>query len=82
MKHEYDLADRLSNLKPSPTLKLASRAREMKANGIDVRDFTGGEPDFDTPEPIKDAAIAALKSGFTKYTAVGGIPELKSAIIE
>jgi aspartate aminotransferase len=82
MKHEYDLADRLSNLKPSPTLKLASRAREMKANGIDVRDFTGGEPDFDTPEPIKDAAIAALKSGFTKYTAVGGIPDLKSAIIE
>ena len=82
MNHSYHLADRLSNLKPSPTLKLASRAREMKANGIDVRDFTGGEPDFDTPEPIKDAAIAALKAGFTKYTAVGGIPELKSAIIE
>ncbi len=82
MNHKYHLADRLSNLKPSPTLKLASRAREMKAQGIDVRDFTGGEPDFDTPEPIKDAAILALRSGFTKYTAVGGIPELKAAIIE
>ncbi len=82
MKHEYHLADRLSNLKPSPTLKLAGRAREMKAKGIDVRDFTGGEPDFDTPEPIKEAAIEALKAGFTKYTAVGGIPELKAAISE
>ncbi|MDA8150860.1 MAG: pyridoxal phosphate-dependent aminotransferase [Leptospirillum sp.] len=82
MNLKYHLADRLSNLKPSPTLKLASRAREMKAQGIDVRDFTGGEPDFDTPEPIKDAAILALRSGFTKYTAVGGIPELKAAIIE
>ncbi len=76
------LASRLSLLKPSPTLLLAARARELKMQGIDVLDFSGGEPDFDTPDPIKHAAIQALEEGFTKYTAVGGIPELKEAIKE
>ena len=76
------LASRLSLLKPSPTLLLSARARELKAKGIDVLDFSGGEPDFDTPAPIKDAAVKALEEGFTKYTAVGGIPELKEAIRE
>ena len=76
------LASRLSLLKPSPTMLLAARARELKQQGIDVLDFSGGEPDFDTPEPVKTAAIKAIEEGFTKYTAVGGIPELKEAIRE
>ncbi len=76
------LASRLSLLKPSPTLLLAARARDLKQQGIDVLDFSGGEPDFDTPEPVKKAAVMALEEGFTKYTAVGGIPELKEAIRE
>ena len=76
------LASRLSLLKPSPTLLLAARARDLKQQGIDVLDFSGGEPDFDTPDPIKKAAVKALDEGFTKYTAVGGIPELKEAIRE
>jgi aspartate aminotransferase len=76
------LASRLSLLKPSPTLLLAARARELKQQGIDVLDFSGGEPDFDTPEPVKNAAVKAIEEGFTKYTAVGGIPELKEAIRE
>ncbi len=76
------LASRLSLLKPSPTLLLSSRARELKSRGIDVLDFSGGEPDFDTPDPVKQAAVKALSEGFTKYTAVGGIPDLKEAIRE
>ncbi len=76
------LASRLSLLKPSPTLLLSSRARELKAKGIDVLDFSGGEPDFDTPAPIKEEAVKALAAGFTKYTAVSGIPDLKEAIRE
>jgi len=76
------LASRLSLLKPSPTLLLAARARDLKQQGIDVLDFSGGEPDFDTPAPVKTAAIKAIEEGFTKYTAVGGIPELKEAIRE
>lgn len=78
---EY-LASRLSLLKPSPTLLLAARARELRQQGIDVLDFSGGEPDFDTPSPIKAMAVKAIDDGFTKYTAVGGIPELKEAIRE
>jgi len=76
------LASRLSLLKPSPTLLLSSRARELKSRGIDVLDFSGGEPDFDTPEMVKQAAVKALSEGFTKYTAVGGIPDLKESIRE
>jgi aspartate aminotransferase len=74
------LAARARRLTPSPTLALAARARALRAQGIDVLSFTAGEPDFDTPERVKEAAIRALREGQTKYTDSGGIPELKSAI--
>ena len=74
------LAERARRLTPSPTLALSARARALRAQGIDVLSFTAGEPDFDTPERVKDAAIRALREGKTKYTDAGGIPELKSAI--
>lgn len=73
-------AQRVEKIKPSPTLALNARAKKMQAEGIDVINFTCGEPDFDTPEHIKLAAVAALKEGFTKYTPSGGIAELKDAI--
>lgn len=76
------LAKRLKSVKPSPTLSLNAKARALAAKGADVLSFAAGEPDFDTPQHIKDAIKAALDSGFTKYTATGGIPELKSAIVE
>ncbi len=75
------VAERVKGIKPSTTLAVDARAKAMKAEGIDVVGFGAGEPDFDTPENIKDAAIRALKSGFTKYTPVGGTDELKDAII-
>jgi aspartate aminotransferase len=74
------LAERARRLTPSPTLALAARARALRAQGIDVLSFTAGEPDFDTPERVKDAAIRALREGLTKYTDAGGIPELRAAI--
>lgn len=76
------LAERTKKIKPSATLAVDSRAKELKAKGMDVINFGVGEPDFDTPEHIKEAAIKAIKDGFTKYTPVGGIDELKEAIIE
>src|SRR3989337_4505348 len=76
------LTKRAQSIKPSPTLAITAKANRMKAEGIDVVGFGAGEPDFDTPDNIKEAAIKAIKSGFTKYTAVGGIDELKDAIIE
>jgi len=75
------LAKRISSISPSPTLTINAKAKSMKASGIDVVNFGVGEPDFDTPRHIKGAAIRAIEEGFTKYTAVGGIPELKEAII-
>jgi aspartate aminotransferase len=74
------LADRLKTLAPSPTLAMQARARAMRAQGVDVISFGAGEPDFDTPRRIKDAAIRAIESGQTKYTEVGGIPELRAAV--
>ena len=74
------LAERARRLTPSPTLALSARARALRAQGIDVLTFTAGEPDFDTPERVKEAAIRALREGKTKYTDAGGIPELKAAI--
>lgn len=74
------LAKRLKAIKPSPTLSLNAKAKALAAKGADVVSFAAGEPDFDTPKHVKDAAIAALNAGFTKYTATGGIPELKAAI--
>ncbi len=75
------LTERVQRIKPSPTLKIDSLAKAMQAEGKDVVGFGAGEPDFDTPDFIKQAAIDALKAGKTKYTPVGGINELKDAII-
>jgi aspartate aminotransferase len=74
------IADSLSRIKPSATIAVTSKARELKAAGRDVIGLGAGEPDFDTPDNIKDAAIAAIRRGETKYTAVDGIPELKKAV--
>ena len=74
------LADSLSRVKPSATIAVTSKARELKAAGRDVIGLGAGEPDFDTPDNIKQAAIKAIQDGKTKYTAVDGIPELKQAI--
>ncbi len=76
------LSSRARNLKPSPTLAITAKAKSMTAQGIHVISFGAGEPDFDTPDNIKKAAIRAIESGFTKYTAAGGIDELKDAVIE
>ena len=74
------LAESLNRIQPSPTIAVTSKARELKAAGRDVIGLGAGEPDFDTPDNIKDAAIAAIKRGETKYTAVEGIAELRDAI--
>ena len=74
------LSDTLDRVKPSPTIAVTNKAAELKAAGHDVIGLGAGEPDFDTPQHIKDAGIAAIISGKTKYTAVDGIPELKQAI--
>jgi aspartate aminotransferase len=76
------LSATLSRVKPSPTIAVTTKAAELKAAGRDIIGLGAGEPDFDTPQNIKDAAIAAITSGKTKYTAVDGIPELKKAICE
>ena len=76
------LAERLRRIKPSPTIAVSTKASELKAAGRDVISLGAGEPDFDTPDNIKDAAIAAIRRGETKYTAVDGTPELKAAICE
>lgn len=76
------LSERVKKIKPSPTLAMDARAKAMKAQGMDIVNFGVGEPDFDTPEHVKEAAIKAIRDGFTKYTPVGGIDELKEAIIE
>ena len=75
------LAQRVSRIQPSPTMAMAARAKALAAQGIEVIDFGVGEPDCDTPDAIKDAAIAAIKAGFTKYTPPSGTDELKQAII-
>ena len=75
------LASRLSAIKPSPTIAVSNMASEMKAAGKDVIGLGAGEPDFDTPVHVKEAAIAAMNAGKTKYTAVDGIAELKAAIV-
>jgi len=75
------IADRLSVIKPSPTIAVSTKAAELKAAGRDVIGLGAGEPDFDTPEHVKEAARKAIADGKTKYTAVDGIPELKEAIV-
>ena len=76
------IADRLATIKPSPTLAVVKRVSELKAQGRDVIGLGAGEPDFDTPEWIKDAAVAAMKKGQTKYTPVEGTADLRKAIVE
>ncbi len=76
-----ELSKRVLAIKPSPTLAVTARAAKLKAEGKDIIGLGAGEPDFDTPQHIKDAAIAAINEGFTKYTAVGGTPSLKQAVI-
>jgi aspartate aminotransferase len=76
------LAARVNKITPSPTLAMTATAKAMAAQGIDVVDFSSGEPDFDTPEPVKAAAEAAIRAGFTKYTPSSGTDELRQAIIE
>jgi len=76
------LSKTLDRVKPSPTIAMSTKAGEMKAAGKDVISLSAGEPDFDTPNNIKDAAIAAIDAGKTKYTAPDGIPELKQAICD
>ena len=78
----YRISRRAASLTPSLTLAIDSKAKQMKAEGQDVVGFGAGEPDFDTPQHIKDAAVKALAAGFTKYTPAAGIPELRQAIAE
>src|ERR1700733_15378401 len=77
-----EISARAAQLTPSLTLSIDSKAKAMKAEGLDVCGFGAGEPDFDTPEHIKAAAIASLEAGFTKYTPSSGIPELRQAIAD
>ena len=74
------LAERIGQIKPSLTLAVDTKAKAMKKAGLDMVSFGVGEPDFDTPEHIKEAAIQAIRDGFTKYTPVSGIDELKEAV--
>ncbi|EMH79784.1 aspartate/tyrosine/aromatic aminotransferase [alpha proteobacterium HIMB114] len=76
------LSSSLSRIKPSPTIAVTQKARELKEKGVDVISLGAGEPDFDTPDNVKEAAIRAINSGDTKYTAVDGTPKLKEAIIK
>jgi aspartate aminotransferase len=79
---EVKLSHRVQAVRPSPTLAVNARARTLKAEGRDILDLSAGEPDFDTPDFVKAAAIRAIEEGFTKYTAVDGTAELKRAIVE
>ena len=81
MSWSIPLAQRVISLKPSPTLAVDAKAKALKAQGADIINLSAGEPDFDTPDHIKEAAIKAIKDGFTKYTPVAGIVELRQAII-
>jgi aspartate aminotransferase len=78
----YKISKRAASLTPSLTLAIDSKAKQMKADGLDVVGFGAGEPDFDTPQHIKDACAKALAAGFTKYTPAAGIPELRAAIAD
>ena len=75
------IANRLSNIKPSPTLSITQKARDLAKTGRDIISLGAGEPDFDTPKHIVEAAKKALDSGMTRYTGVNGVIELQNAII-
>ena len=76
------ISNNLKRIKPSPIIAVTQKAKELKASGKDIIGLGAGEPDFDTPDNIKEAAIKAIKDGDTKYTAVDGTPTLKNAIIK
>ena len=76
------ISDRVRQIKPSATLEINRKARELKARGVDVINLSVGEPDFDTPDPVKEYAVQAIRDGFTKYTEASGNPELRKAISE
>ena len=76
------LSENISRIKPSATMAVTNKARELKAAGVDIIGLGAGEPDFDTPDNIKKAAVEAINTGDTKYTAVDGTPSLKKAIIQ
>ena len=80
IEKQMKIADRMRQVSASATLKLTSKAKEMKAKGLPVISFGAGEPDFDTPQAVKDEAVKWLNAGFTKYTPTSGIPELKTAV--
>jgi aspartate aminotransferase len=82
MRIDTRLSERVRKVNPSPTLAITAKAKKLKSEGKDVVTFAAGEPDFDTPDIIKNAGIEAINSGFTKYTPTTGIPELKSLICE
>ena len=75
------ISKRASSIKPSPTLAISAKAKKLKSEGVDIINFGIGEPDFDTPQNIKKAAIDAINNGFTKYCPVAGTPDIKKAII-
>ncbi len=77
-----EISRKASGIKQSATLAITGRVKELRSKGVDIIGFGAGEPDFDTPENVKNSGIEAIKNGFNKYTPVGGIPELKEAIIE
>jgi len=79
---KINISKRVEELEESPTMAVMAKAKALRAEGRDIIGFTVGEPDFDTPQNIKEAAKRAIDAGHTKYTPVGGIPELKEAIIE
>lgn len=76
------ISRRVKSMAPSATLAMAAKARELKAKGVNVISFATGEPDFDTPSFIKEAAKKALDEGLTKYPPTSGLPELKTAILD
>ena len=82
MRIDIRLAKRIQKINPSLTLAITAKAKKLKSEGYDIVNFAAGEPDFDTPEFIKEAAITAIKTGFTKYTPTTGIPELKKIIAD
>lgn len=82
MKIDTRLAERLKKINPSLTLAITSKAKKLKSEGRDIVNFAAGEPDFDTPDFVKAAAVSAINSGFTKYTPTTGIPELKKLICQ
>ena len=76
------LSEKFLSISPSPTLSIDAKFKQMKKDGLDVVGFGAGEPDFDTPKHIKDAAIKAILDGKTKYTPASGMPELKKAVCQ